>query len=181
MLIIYLTLSLFELFLQEANAQKIELHPTIVDTLNEKIITVHKRYATLYFKQSDIHEYVESYNTLRLPGDQSFPVITSLLQSCKKRIDLNDWINEYSDEEKKLFPRFISGQGIDQIALPEMWYIGSDLIRESKFMIIDNNTKKIIYSGLTLTDQNNAKGTGILLFKLSSGFHFWQTIYMIGN
>jgi hypothetical protein len=79
MLIIYLTLSLLELFLQEANAQKIELHPTIVDTLNEKIITVHKRYATLYFKQSDIHEYVESYNTLRLPGDQSFPVITSLL------------------------------------------------------------------------------------------------------
>jgi hypothetical protein len=62
-----------------------------------------------------------------------------------------------------------------------MWYIGSGLIRKSKFMIIDNNTKKIIYSGLTLIDQNNGKGTGILLLKLSSGFYFWQTIYMIGN
>jgi hypothetical protein len=177
----YLTISLFLVFLHEAISQKVELHPIIVDTINESILIVHKRYATLYFKQSDIQEYSRLQNKLGLPNDQSFIIVTALLQSKKKRIDLNDWINEYSDAEKKLNFRFRINQGIDQMAMPEMWYIGYGLIRESKFMILDNNSRKIIFSGLTMNTQNEEFGTRIIQFQLSSGFYFWQTINMFGD
>ena len=149
---------------------KFELHPMVIDTINEDVFVVHKRYATLYFKQHDIQEYSRQQNKFRLPNENSFSIITSMLQAKKKRIDLNDWFNEYSDEEKKLYFRFRIDQGIDQIAMPEMWYIGADLIQENKFMIIDKHSRKIIYRRLNMINQYGEHGTRSVQFKLQSGF-----------
>ncbi len=181
MLRFYLTLSIFLTLLHVTCAQNVDLHPIPIDTINENILIVHKRYATLYFKQSDIQEYSKLQNKLGLSRDQSFQILNALLQTKKKRIDLNDWINEYSDEEKKLNYRFIVSQSIDQIAMPEMWYIGYGLVRESKFMILDNISRKIIYSGLKMNIQNKELGAKTIQFQLLNGSSFWQTINMIGE
>ena len=106
----YLTLSFFLIlhdatFAQKENKQisKFELHPIVIDTINEDVFVVHKRYATLYFKQPDIQEYSRHQNKFGLPSENSFIIITSMLRAKKKRIDLDDWFNEYSDEEKMYF------------------------------------------------------------------------------
>jgi hypothetical protein len=186
MLKFYLNIGIFLLLHCAANAQKdygkidkSELHPILIDTINENILVVHKRYATLYFKQSDIREYSKQ-NKFGLPNDQSFLITSAILGSKKKRIDLNDWINEYSDAEKKLNFRFKTDQSFDQMAMPELWYIGSGLISDSKFMILDNISGKIIYSGLTCI-QNGEEGIRIIQFQLSSGLCFWQTINKFGD
>ena len=183
----YLTLSFFLIlhdatFAQKENKQisKFELHPIVIDTINEDVFVVHKRYATLYFKQPDIQEYSRHQNKFGLPSENSFIIITSMLRAKKKRIDLDDWFNEYSDEEKMYF-KFRINQGIDQIAMPEMWYLGSDLIRASKFMIKDNHTRKMIYHGLKMINLYGEFGTRSVQFKLASGFYFWQQIYMFGD
>ena len=181
MLRFFLTLSLFLTLLHTARGQKVDLHPILIDTINENILIVHKRYATLYFKQSDMQEYSRLQNKSGLPGNQSFLVVDALLHTKRKRIDLNDWIDEYSDEEKKLNFRFRVCQSIDQMAMPEMWYIGYGLVREGKFMILDNISRKIIFSGLTMNIQNKDLGTRTIQFQLSSGLSFWQTINMIGD
>jgi hypothetical protein len=181
MLRFFLTLGLLITILHAACGQKVDLHPILIDTIYENILIVHKRYATLYFKQSDIQEYSSLQNKLGLPNDQSFLIVDALLQSKKKRIDLNDWINEYSDEEKKLNFRFRVSQSIDQMAMPEMWYYGYGLVRGSKFMILDNISRKIIFSGLTMHIQNKEFGTRTIEFQLPSGLSFWQTINMIGD
>jgi hypothetical protein len=160
---------------------KIELQPIVIDTINENIFVVHKRYATLYFKQSDIREYSRQQNLFRLSGENSYIIITSMLRANKKRIDLNDWFNEYSDEEKNLYFKFRINQGIDQTAMPEMWYLGSALIRANKFMIKDNLAGTMTYHGLEMINQYGEYGAGSVQFKLPSGFYFWQQIYSFGN
>jgi hypothetical protein len=184
----YLTIGFFLALLDATVAQKenkriskFELHPIVIDTINEDVFVIHKRYATLYFKQPDIQEYTKNQNKFGLPNENSFIIITSMLRAKKKRIDLDDWFNEFSDEEKKLYFKFRINKGIDQIAMPEMWYLGSDLIRASKFMIKDNHTRKMIYHGLKMINQYGEFGTRSVQFKLPSEFYFWQQIYMFGD
>lgn len=184
----FLTLGLFLILHDVSYSQnennrlsRVELHPIVIDTINENIFVIHKRYATLYFKQSDIREYSRLPDLFGIKSENSFLIITSMLRANKKRIDLNDWFNEYSDEEKNLYFKFRINQGIDQTAMPEMWYLGSALIRANKFMIKDNLACNMTYHGLEMIKQYGEYGAGIVQFKLPSGFYFWQQIYSFGD
>jgi hypothetical protein len=180
------TISLFSVLISTAIARSdnggiisTELHPAFIDTLSENIMVIHKRYATIYFKQSDIQEYIKRQDKFGLPLSEKFIITNAVLKAKKKRIDFKDWYTEYTEEEKHLL-RLIDLDGIDHMEMPEMWYIGYNLIKEGKFMILENKIRYIVYDGLKMINQNNGSGIDSVQFQLQEGVHFWQDLIIMG-
>jgi hypothetical protein len=163
------------------NISSFDLIPIFIDTINEKIFVVHKRYATLYFKQSDIQEYIKHLNPYGLPSKEYFPIINAMLYSNKQRIDLKDWSIEYTDEEKNQNSRLKINQDFDQIAMQWLLYLGLGLIHNGKFMIVNNQSGRIIDKGLKMISQNGEYSIKNVQVQLPSGFFFWRTITIIGD
>ena len=183
----YLTICLLPALISTAIAQSengrissIELHPAYIDTLNENTLVIHKRYATIYFKQSDIHEYVKHQDKFGLPLAEKFIITNAILQAKKKRIDFKDWVAEYTEEEK-LSLRLFDYRGFDYMAMPELWYIGCDLIKDGKFMVFENNTRTIVSSEIKMINQIGDFGINIVQFQLPTGLQFWQELFFIGD
>jgi hypothetical protein len=163
------------------NISNFNITPILIDTINEKILVVHKRYATLYFKQTDIQEYIKKLNHFGLSDNEFFPVVNAMLQSNKKRIDLKDWSKEYTDEEKNQNPRLRINQDFDQSVMIWILYVGFGLIHNGKFMIVNNQTGKITDAGLKMISQNGEYGIKDIQLQLPSGFSFWRTITIFGD
>jgi hypothetical protein len=183
----YSTICLLSALISTAIAQSenerissIELHPTYIDTLNENTLVIHKRYATIYFKQSDIQEYVKHQDKFGLPLVEKFIITNSILQAKKNRIDFKDWFAEYTEQEK-LYLKLLDYNGIDHMAMPELWFIGYNLIKEGKFMIFENNIRETVYNGLKMINQNSEFGINSVQFQLPTGLQFWQELFLIGD
>jgi hypothetical protein len=157
-----------------------QLHPVYIDTINENILVIHKRYASIYFRQSDIQEYIKSRDKFGLPSADKYIFTNAVLQPKKKRVDFNDWFYEYSEEEKHdLF--LIDYGAFDHMVMPELWYIGSGLIKAGKFMIFEKDTREINCQGLKIGSENDVSESNIVQFLLPSGFLFWQELLIIGE
>jgi hypothetical protein len=157
-----------------------QLHTVYIDTLNENILVIHKRYASVFFKQSDIQEYIANKDKFGLPSAEKFILTNAILHAKKKRFDFNDWFAEYSDNEKQALFIFDYG-AFDHIVMPEVWYIGYDLIKAGKFMIIEKETRQINCQGLKLVTHIGESGSNIVQFQLPSGFFFWHELSIIGE
>jgi hypothetical protein len=157
------------------------LNPITIDTINERTLIVHNKYATIYFYQSDIKNYVEHFSPYGLPSKENFPIINAILKSTKKRIDLNDWKIENIDEERKENFSIIKEQGIDQLAMMEMSFIGNKLFQSGKFMIRDIASGEINCPGLKMVGSKSESGIRTIMFQLPSGQSFWRIITAIGD
>ena len=157
------------------------LTPIIIDTLNESVIVIQKRFATLYFKQSDIKEYLKSYNILGVRIDMNHKNIDKLLSENKPYIRMIDYWYSYTEEERNKLSRNLNYSNEYEKFLSEMYYVGADLIHYGKFMIIDNKTRKIILKGLKIGKQDGYYGTEYAQFLLPSGKSFWYIVTVLGE
>jgi len=167
------------LFCQEI-ARNYQMQPITIDTINEKIIVVHKRNANVFFRQSDIQEYVND-SKFGLPNSESYIITNAILKSNKKRIDLNDQSIDFTDEEIRTNPSSRKELGFDQIAMPEISYIGAHLIMSEKFMVYENQTGKLILERLNIIILDSGYGSKCVQFKFPSGLSFWRKIIFLGD
>lgn len=177
---IYLTTNAFS----QVDYYKIKsqrLTPIIIDTLNESVIVIQKRFATVYFKQSDIKEYLKSYNVIGERIDMNHKNIDKLLSENKPYIRMTDWWYSYTEEERNKLSRNPNYSIEYEKFLDEMYYVGADLIHYGKFMIIDNHTKKIIIKGLKIKKQDGYYGTEYAQFLLPSRKSFWYIVTVMGE
>jgi hypothetical protein len=160
----------------DANVKISGLHPVFIDTINEKVLVVHRRSAVLFFKQSDIQEYTNHHYPLKL-SNEYFQITNSLLKSNKKRIEIFDLTAEsYETEASRIY-----NNTAQHPAMTELWYIGADLIRTGKFMILDNQSNTMIYRGLKMQSNYGFYSTRTDQFRLPSGNSFWHTNYIISE
>lgn len=184
--LIIILLSIFSRPICSQNEQIINgisgLKTITIDTLNEKILVIHKRNVVVFFRQTDIQEYIND-SKFGLPRSESFLITNAILKSNKRRIDLNDQKIDYTDEEI-MANNTRKEPGVDQIAMlamPEMSYIGAHLIMSGKFMVFENQTGKFISERINILTLDSEYGSRSVQFKLPSGLSFWRNIIFLGD
>ena len=132
-----------------------KLTPIDIDSISESIIVIHKKYAIIFFRQSDLKFYIESDKRLF----NNYLNLTNLLSNGTKKIVLNDWWFDYGDEDRlKLFGD-TNYTNDDRKYVNELYYIGADLIHDGKFMIKEKASGEIVSKNLRMIKGSGLYGT----------------------
>jgi hypothetical protein len=65
--------------------------------------------------------------------------------------------------------------------MTEIWYIGYNLIRDGKFMLIEKDTRVINCDSLKMKVNIGFAGMQTIQFLLPSGVNFWQEICLFSE
>lgn len=157
-----------------------KLEPISIDTLTEDVLITDKRVATLYFKQSDVKEYIRKYDSLENKNGSTFPKTHELLSRNGNPRLINWWYSCTYEERKKLV-----GTGEysnkDKEYIDEFFYLAPDLIRDGRFMIIDKASGEEVRKGLRMKKVKGLYGGSSIQFRLPSGEPFWYQIISLGE
>ncbi|PTX18202.1 hypothetical protein C8N40_1061 [Pontibacter mucosus] len=157
-----------------------KLEPITIDTVNEDVLIVEKRYATLYFKKADVRKYTLPHNKLGVRIDQHH---NNLLEAVNASGDtrLVDWWNGYTDDERQSIhgnPNFVNEH---KKALSEFYYVGADLIHDGKFMVVDKSSGEEVRKRLKMKRVIGLYGSRYLEFLLPNGQQFWHIVTRLGE
>ena len=86
------------------------LEPITIDTVNEDVLIVEKRFASLYFNKADVRKFAIPQNNLGVRIDQHH---ANLLEVVNAPGDnrLVDWWSDYTDDERQSIysnPNFVN-------------------------------------------------------------------------
>jgi hypothetical protein len=153
-----------------------KLLPILIDTINDPVIVIKKRYSTVYFKQADIIEYLRPFNVSGVRIDIHHESVKKLLSANVKYIRMIDWWHSYTEIERNQLSKLETFSNEDHKFLEEFYYTGADLIHDGKFMIIDNQSKKVIIKGLKIKKIHGLYGTEYIEFFHPHKKSFWYIV-----
>jgi hypothetical protein len=157
------------------------LSPIVIDTISESILVIRKRHAVLYFRQSDIKDYIKPFNKLGVRIDTRHDNLIKLLNTNSSKIILTDWWFDYTnDDRRKIFgnENYVNEE---KKYLSEIHYIGADLIHDGKFMIIDRESNEIVTKRLRMKRIRGLYGTRYVDFQLPDRRRFWNVLTILGE
>jgi hypothetical protein len=157
------------------------LNPIIIDTIIDPVIVIQKRYSTVYFKQSDIKDYIKSYNVLGVRIDMNHSSVEKLLFENKKYVRMIDWWHSYTEDERNRLSKYPTYTNQYEKFLEELYFPGADLIHDGKFMLIDNESKKIVTKGLKIKRRYGLYGTQYVEFIQKPKKSFWYIVTVNGE
>ncbi|TFD91928.1 hypothetical protein E2605_19005 [Dysgonomonas capnocytophagoides] len=155
-----------------------ELSPCQIDIDTDSVFIIHKRYATIYLRQSDIKEYIDQN---KRTWSNRFSNITGLLNIKKPQYIITDWWYDYDDEYRKKKFGDIDYKNQDWYYFRELYYVVADLIHDGKFMITKKGENKPILKGLCIKKKDGFYGTEYLEFLLPNGKSFWNIVTVLGE
>jgi hypothetical protein len=178
-----------------------KINSSIIDTTNEKVLIIERRYAVIYFKQKDIDSLIriterrqllldsllkvndlktfEKY-AIRFP-ERKFTETKKLLNSNKNRIYIKGFYGEYDEEERNKKFKDIPDTLIDRKITSELYYIGADLLFEEKAMIVDKRKNKVILKPIVVERVEGFYGTRYVMFFLPKRKSIWTILTSIGE
>lgn len=155
------------------------------DTINESILIIHKRFAIVIFKQSEMDSMVQTTrNSADLGSFRSFERhdrLVSLLNENHQKISLTDYWFDYSDSERKEMFGHSNYSNPDKAILEQLFFVGGDLILGGKVMIIDSKEKKIVKSKMKIKRVKGLFGTRYVEFRLPNKKAFWRITTSLGE
>lgn len=155
-----------------------ELSSCLTDTGIDSILIIHKRYATIFLKQSDIKRYIKQN---KRTWNNKFSNITELLNAKKTQCTITDWWYDYDDNYRKKKFGDINYKNQDWDYLRELYYVVADLIHDGKFMITEKGKNKPILKDLYIKKKEGLYGTEYVEFLLPNGKSFWNIVTVLGE
>ncbi|WP_439185880.1 hypothetical protein [Carboxylicivirga taeanensis] len=154
-----------------------------LDTTSTDILRLEKKHAIIYFKKSDIKELINN----PVSRDSKFTLpkevhsdLESLLNSSEQ-IRLRDWWYDYTEEERKRMFGSDDYKNKDKNHIEDLYYICPDLLHDSKAMIIDKETGKIVTEKMLIKRVNGLMGTIYLDFLLPNKKSIWNIVLVLGE
>ena len=156
------------------------LIPIAIDTVKEDVLIVKKRFATLYFRKTDVRQYATSHNNLEVRIDQHHNHLLGVInESGVTR--LVDWWGDYSDEERQRIHGDADFVNKDKEPISELYYVGADLIHDGKFMVLNKASGEVIKKNLKLKRVKGLFGTRYVIFSMPNGQKFWHLVTRFGE
>lgn len=183
LLLILLSISC-NILLSQINYNEIrqkKLEPGVIDTTSSDCISIHKRYATVYFSKADLKDYLIPYNTLGVRIDMNHEAIEAALDTSRSRLDFIDWWAGYTEEERSRHRSEPSLNSINRTILSDLYYPGADLIHDGKFMVVSHKTGEIVTRGLRIRRIKGMYETRYAEFQLPDGHPFWTIVTQLGE
>ncbi len=130
--------------------RSVRLRPTPFDTNATPTLIYVKRYAEVYFKQSDIKDYINQEIKRDTTTKKMYDSLLNLLNQKKSKIEIVDLLFEYYWTEKQVDSLKTKRLTTDYTRLTNhlIEFIGMDLIYEGKFMLFDPRQHSFIGKGL---------------------------------
>lgn len=157
------------------------LTPTFIDTTNEKTFIYEVTNAILYFKQSDISDFINNFKNINDYKIFSFKNFADTLKSNTKTIRVKDILYSYGNVQRDSILRHETINADVQELNKEFYFIGGELILNGHFMIYSKETNKFVYKHLVAKKQTSLQGQKDLLFFLPSGKVFYDVLIAFGE
>jgi hypothetical protein len=158
-----------------------KLNPSKFDLTTEKIFVYIKPKAVLYFKNSDILNYLDSLYKHKSDFMIKTIDLYDTLKSIQQKIVITDLNYSYGNEDRS---KIIKKQKVSDKILKineEFEYIGIDLVLSDKFMVFSNKDKNFIFDGLKAVQSNGFYGTTYLEFILPDKTCFYSMVTALGE
>ncbi len=183
----FLITSLFVLVTMQGYCQTIfdirrqNLTPTFIDTTNEKTFIYEVTNAILYFKQSDISDFINNSKNTNDYKLFSFNKFADTLKSNTKTIRVKDVLYSYGNVQRdSILKNEIISAEVQELN-KEFNFIGGDLIINGHFMIYSKMTYKFVIKRLVAKRQTSLLGQKDLLFFLPNGKVFYDVLIAFGE
>lgn len=157
-----------------------QLETIHIDTLKEEVLIVDKRVANLYFKKSDIKEFINQYDSLDKDEETNFPYTLELLKRQGSQ-RLVDWWHSYTAEERKNMFGEYDYSNEDKKYMTEFFFLAPYLLRDGKFMIVDKRSGEVIREGLKLENVKDQMGTTSIMYRMPDDKSFWYEFMSFGE
>lgn len=157
-----------------------KLEQITIDTVNEDVLMVEKRFAILYLKKADVRKYAIPHNKLGVRIDQHHDNLLEVINTSGST-RLVDWWGDYTDEERQSIHGNPNFENEQKKALSELYYVGADLIHDGKFMVVDKASGEKVRKGLKIKRVNGLYGTRYIEFRLPNGKSFWRIVTRHGE
>ena len=158
-----------------------KLRPTKFDIEQNNILIYLKRNVNIYFKQSDIKEYIleacERDSTNRIAYKQ----ILDLMNENRKKIEIVDLVFSYSKNEADSVMKAIKLESFNRDLNYTFEFLGADLIIDGKFMIYSLKQTKFIDSGLKAKPTKGIYGNRYYNYFLPDGKSFYSIVTTLGE
>jgi hypothetical protein len=156
-----------------------------IDTINESVLIVEKKFAILIFKQSELDSIIRATgNSAELGSFRSFERhdnLVSLLRENHQKISLTDYWFDYTDTDRKEMFGHSNYSNPDKAILENLIFIGGDLILGGKVMIIEREEKKIVKSKMKIERVEGLFGSRYVEFRLPNKKAFWRITTILGE
>ena len=153
------------------------------DTTSTDILRLEKKHAIIYFKKSDIKELINNPVSrdpkFALPGEV-YADLETLLNSSEQ-IQLTDWWYDYTDDDRKKMFGFRDYENEDKKYVDNLYYLCPDLLHDSKAMIVEKETGKVIKDKMIIKRVHRLMGTEYLDFLLPNKKSIWNLVLVLGE
>lgn len=148
----------------------------------EKVFVYIKLNAKIYFRVSDVIEYIDSIsNTNNFLQTKNLTILKDTLLSVSKQIEITDYCYSFVNEKRE---KIIKKHKITNSYLQInqcFEYIGSDLILQGKFMVYSLKYKDFIFEGLRAEKSEGLYGTEYLDFIFPDKTKFYSVVIALGE
>jgi hypothetical protein len=148
----------------------------------EKLFVYIKPNAKIYFRVSDIIEYIDSIsNTNNFLQIKNLIVLKDILLLDSKQIEITDYCYSFDNEKREKIIKKHKINNIDIQINQCFEYIGSDLILQGKFMVYSLKYKDFIFEGLKAEKSEGLYGTEYLDFIFPDKTKFYSIVVALGE
>ncbi|MVN23552.1 hypothetical protein [Mucilaginibacter arboris] len=158
-----------------------KIKPLFIDTAVEKTFIYDLPNAVLYFKQSDISDFITNVKNIEATPNYSFKNFTDTLKSNTKTIRVKDIFYSYGEVERDSILRHERISADMQELNEEFHLIGNDLIFSGHVMVYSKGNKKFIFKPYIAKKQTSSLGQQDLIFYLPNGKIFYQILIAFGE
>ena len=158
-----------------------KLTPTFIDTTNENTFIYEVANTILYFKQSDISNFISNSKNTNDYKIFLFNKFVDTLKSNTKTIRVKDILYSYGNVQRdSILKNEIISADVQELN-KEFYFIGGDLILNGHFMIYSKADKKFLTKHLVAKRQTSLLGQKDLLFFLPNGKVFYDVLIAFGE
>lgn len=165
----------------DVNIRKQKLKPEFIDTTEGNIFVYDVRYALIYFRQSDIENFIDSpgnnvgfynsrYNSLRDKLNQD-------IRKIRVTHFYFSYDQKFLDSIFQQKPIYFSEKQLSE----EFYAVGAALILEGRFMLLEKTQKKVLTRKLVAKKKKGILGARYLQFYLPDGRPFYSIITRFGE
>lgn len=156
------------------------------DTVKTAFLVVEGKYARVYFRQSDLRNYIAAdravvSNRPMTIKEWTYDNLYDLIDQGEHRIQLYDWGHSYTEQERIDMGKTVNHRMLESIIVNELFYIRPDLIYDGQFMIFDKTTSEFITKKMKIKRVRGVMGGYSLYFYLPDRNIFWYVVLSFGE
>lgn len=165
----------------EFGIRRQKLKPTLFDTTKENVFVYEVPNAILYFKQSDIEDFIENPGNKNVLTNYGYRTFQDTLTKNVGQIKVTDIYFYYDQNQRDSIFRLEPENILTKHLSEEFYFLGAGLILKGQFMVYSKSDMRFITKKLFAKKEKGYLGQESLQFYLPDKKQFYYIITALGE